>query len=164
MKSSVIILIIIGFIFINISELFAQAEGVKLNQVELMKQFVGTWKGEFGDGIQIISKNKEFSNGLLCTSDIIKNGKTIESMVQLFGYDEKVDKFIIAELKESKSVIEICSAWFSTSTKGEIVITNPKNAQFSFVFEFKTSDRILQQAIQDGKIVNEILLIKENNN
>ena len=164
MKSSLNILIIIGFILINISELFTQTEGVKLNQVELMKQFIGTWKGEFGEGIQIISKNKEFSNGLICTSDIVKDGKTIESVVQLFGYDEKVDKFIIAELKESKSVIEICSAWFTTPTKGEIIITNPENAPFRFAFEFKTSDTILQHAIQDGKIVNEILLIRENNN
>ncbi len=45
--------------------------------------------------------------------------------------------------------------------KGEIVTVNPENAPFSFTFEFKSSNMILQHAIQDGKIVNEILLIKE---
>jgi hypothetical protein len=155
--------IIFGFVFLNKSELFAQTESVKLNQVELMKQFIGTWKGELGNGMEIISHNKEFASGLLCTSDILKDGKIVESIVQLFGYDEKVDKFIIAELKESKPTIEICSAWFSTPTKGEIIITNPQNALFSFTFEFLSESRILQRAIQNGKIVNEIFLNKESN-
>lgn len=162
MKSKFKTLLIIGFIIISFPTLFAQSEGVKLNQVELMKQFIGFWEGEFENGMSIISNNKEFASGLLCTSDIMKDGKVIESVVQLFGYDEKVDKFIIAELKESKSEIEICSAWFSSPTKGQIVITNPVNAPFSFLFEFKTSNRILQQAIKDGKIVNEISLVRKN--
>lgn len=123
-----ILKILLGFVFFNISDFFAQTMEVKLNQIELMKQFIGTWEGEFANGMKITSNNKEFASGLLYKSDIIKDGKSIESVIQLFEYDNKIDKFIVAELKESKSEIEICSAWFSTPTKGEIVITNPDNS------------------------------------
>lgn len=133
----------------------------KLDQVELMKQFIGTWQSNFDNETTFISDNKPFGNGLVCNSQVIKNDKILESVIQLYGYDKKVDKFIIAELKESSPVIELCQAWFITENKGEIVITNPEKASMIFRFEFKTPDMIVQNAIQDGKIVNEITLIRE---
>jgi hypothetical protein len=136
----------------------------KLNQVELMKQFVGTWKGDFGNETIFIGNNKQFGNGLICTSQIITKGEVVDSITQLFGFDNKVNKFIIAELKESSPNIEICSAWFSSKTKGEIVISNPENAPYKFRFEFKTPDMIIQTAIKDGKTVNEITLFRDGNN
>ena len=56
------------------------------------------------------------------------------------------------------SVVEICSSWFTSKNTGEILITNPDNAPYRFKFEFKNPDLILQTAIQDDKVVNEILL------
>lgn len=135
-----------------------QTSETKLDQVELMKQFIGTWKGEFGDNSIFISENNKFANGMISNSSITVNGKIMESIVQLFGYDNKTDKFIIAELKESSSVIEICSIWFTSINTGEIIITNPNDAPFRYRFEFKTPDQIIQAAIKDNQIMNEILL------
>ena len=69
----------------------------------------------------------------------------------------------IAELKESSSVIEICSTWFTSANKGEIIIINPDNAPFRFEFEFKNPDIIEQTAIQDNKVVNKIILKRIEN-
>jgi len=69
-----------------------------LDQVDLMKQFVGKWKGEFGDNSIFMSENKPFANGIISNSYITVDGKIIETVVQLFGYDKEADKFIIAEL------------------------------------------------------------------
>jgi hypothetical protein len=80
----------------------------------------------------------------------------LDSIIQLYGYDKKVDKFIVAEQIKSSSVIEICTAWFTSSNTGEIIITNPKNAPLTFKFEFKTPDMLVQAAIKDGKVVKEI--------
>ena len=156
-------ILIILFILINMNKTQAQTTEKKLDQVELMKQFIGTWKGEFGDNSVFFCENKQFANGIISKSHITTNGEIIESVAQLYGYDNKIDRFIIAELKESSSVIEICSTWFTSANKGEIIIINPDNAPFRFKFEFKTPDIIEQTAIQDNKVVNKIILKRIEN-
>ncbi len=146
------------FTLFNMNRTQAPTTEIKLDQVDLMKQFIGTWKGEFGDNSIFVCENKQFANGIISTSHITSNGETIESVAQLYGYDSKTDKFILAELKESSSVIEICSTWFTSKNTGQIIITNPDNAPFRFEFEFKTPDMIEQTAIQDNKVVNTIIL------
>lgn len=130
----------------------------KLNQVELMRKFLGSWKGEFGEDSIFHCNNKAFGNGIISHSQITTNNKTLDSIVQLYGYDYEADRFVIAELKESSPVIEICSTWFTSENTGEIIITNPVDAPFSFKFEFKSPDMIEQTAIQDNIVVNKIVL------
>lgn len=140
----------------------AQTEKKVLNQLELMKQFIGKWKGEFGDGILFYSENKAFANGIISESRVEKDGKVLENVVQLYGYDSKTDKFIIAELKENNPNIELCEIWFTSATEGKIVITNPEDAPMNFEFEFKSDGKIEQVAFQDGKEVTRILLMQAN--
>lgn len=141
----------------------AQTSETKLDQIELMKQFIGTWEGGFGDNSVFVCENKQFANGMISTSHITTNGEIVESIAQLYGYDSKTDKFIIAELKESSSVIEICLTWFTSMTTGEMIVTNPENAPFRFEFEFKTPDMIEQTAIQNNQVVNTITLKRKEN-
>ncbi|MBK7103718.1 MAG: hypothetical protein IPH62_00325 [Ignavibacteriae bacterium] len=136
-------LVILGFILIVVNLNKAQSMNEKLDQVELMKQFIGTWKCEFDDETIFISENEKFGNGLLCNSKVIKNGKILDRVIQLYGYDKKADKFTIAELKESLTNMELCQAWFTSENKGEIIITNPENSPLKFRFEFKTPDMIV---------------------
>jgi len=163
MKKITIFLLLSFLILFNMNTIQAQTSATKLDQVELMKKFIGNWKGEFGDNQVFTSENKPFANGMISMSRITKNGEIIESLAQLFGYDNKTDKFIIAELKESSSVIEICSTWFTSVNSGEIIITNPNDAPYRFKFEFKTPDLIEQTAIQDNKVVNTIMLERVKN-
>ncbi len=158
MKKIIILLVFSSLILFNMNIMQAQTSATKLDQLELMKKFIGNWKGEFGDNSAFTSENKAFANGMISMSRITKNGETIESVAQLYGYDSKTDKFIIAELKASSPVIEICSTWFTSANAGEIIITNPEDAPFRFKFEFKTPDLLEQTAIQDNKVVNTILL------
>jgi len=153
-------LLVVLFFLINTHRMQAQTPQTKLNQIELMKQFIGTWKSEFGEGTVFTSDNRPFGNGMICNSQIVAKGKIVDSVTQLFGYDNKTDKFIIAELKKSSPIIELCSTWFSSKNTGEIIVTNPDNAPFTFKFEFKTPDLIIQTAIADGKVVNEITLTR----
>jgi len=163
MKKITKLLLFSFLILFNMNKIQAQTSATKLDQVELMKKFIGNWKGEFGDNQVFTSENKPFANGMISMSRITKNGEIIESLAQLFGYDNKTDKFIIAELKESSSVIEICSTWFTSVNSGEIIITNPNDAPYRFKFEFKTPDLIEQTAIQDNKVVNTIMLERVKN-
>lgn len=153
-------LLIVGFVLIGTLELKAQTTELKLNQVDLMKKFVGSWKCELGKDTVLIGESIAFGTGLVCSSRIITKGKILNSVKQLYGYDNKIDKFIVAELIESSPVIEICTSWFTSPNTGELVVTNPENAPFRFKFEFKNEDLIVQTAIQNNKVVNEITLTR----
>jgi len=153
-------------VFVIISIIFnglqAQTTQPKLIQVELMRQFLGTWKSEIGKDTIVIGENAVFGNGLVSNGRITTKGKILDSMKQLYGYDKKTDKFIIAELIESSPVIEMCAAWFTSETTGEMVlyqdISNPEKASLKWKFEFKSNDIIVQTAIVNSKIVKEITL------
>lgn len=135
-----------------------QSTETNLDQVELMKQFLGIWEGEFGNNTFFKSENKQFSRGIVSNSQVIIDDKIVDSIVQIYGYDKKIDKFIIAELKESSPAIELCLVWFTSERAGEIVISNPEGAPLKFEFEFKSSDILEQVAIQDNKIVKKSFL------
>ena len=152
------------FSFVSNNLMHAQTTETKLNQIELMKQFVGNWKCDLGTDTTIVGENIAFETGLVCNSRIIVKGKVINTVKQLYGYDKKDDKFIIAELIESSLIIEICQAWFTSETTGELIVVNPDNVTIKYKFEFRTPDLIIQTAMQDNKIVKEIVIshIKEN--
>jgi hypothetical protein len=154
------IILISGLLLFNTYGIKAQTTNTKLNQVELMKQFVGSWKSEMGKDTIITGENTAFGNGLICNSQIIARGKIINSIKQLFGYDKKIDKFIVAELIESSPVIEMCEVWFTSKNKGELIITNPANVALKYKFEFKTPDMIVQTALEGDKVIKDITLTR----
>jgi L-ascorbate metabolism protein UlaG (beta-lactamase superfamily) len=141
-----------------------QSAHTKLNQVELMKKFTGSWKSELGKDTLLITDNTPFGTGMISSSQTTVRGKNFDSVKQLYGYDKKIDRFIIAEQIKSSPVIEICNAWFTSETGGEIVITNPENTPLRFTFEFMSPDLIVQRAIINSKVVKEIALIRLKNN
>ena len=153
-------ILIVGFVLINTLGLQAQTTDDKLNQVDLMKKFVGRWQCELGKDTVMIADNIAFGAGLICSSQIITNGKILNSVKQLYDYDKKTDKFIVAELIESSPVIEICNSWFTSQDAGELVVINPDNAPFRFEFVFKNADLIVQTAIQNDKVVKEITITR----
>ncbi len=153
------IILIVLFIFINVG--FMRAQNSQLDQSKLLKQFIGTWVGEFSDGTKFTCVNEKFSNGVFSKSEIVKENKVFDSIVQIYGYDKKADKIIIAELKESTKIIELCSLEFHSPTEGKIIITNPDKTPFGFEFTFKNENQLVQKAIQNGKVVNEIVLNKK---
>jgi hypothetical protein len=156
MKTFNLATLIVGVLLFCTIDMHAQSGNSSLNQPELMKQFIGTWKGEVGKDTIVIGTNNPFGPGLDCTSEIITRGKTLNSVRQLFGYDIKNDKFIIAELIKSSPSIELCAMWFISKSEGEMVlfqdISNPENAILKWRFEFKTPDTIVQTALKNNKI------------
>ena len=114
-------MIVVIFLFSTI-RIQAQTTQTKLNQIELMKQFLGTWKGETSKDTVITGHNTQFGTGLECVSQIAIKGKILDSVKQLLGYDKKYDKFILTELIKSSPVIEICASWFISKNAGEMEI------------------------------------------
>jgi hypothetical protein len=164
MKTYYKTILIALFLLISATGILAQTKQAKLNQVELFKQFLGTWTGEVGKDTTITGVNEPFGTGIECNSQIITKGKILDSVKQLLGYDIRSDRFIIAELKKSSPVIEICSTWFTTEYAGELVLSqdssDPEKATLMFKFEFKSPDLIVQTAFYNGKVIKAVTLTR----
>ena len=154
-------LLITLFIFINMSKSQAQKTQTELDQIELFKQFIGTWTCDYKKDTSLFVENTPFGIGMISNGKIVANGETIETIIQLYGYDKEKDRFIVAELIKSTSALEIINAKFISETSGEMVVTNTENAKYKWRFEFKTPDLILQQAILDDEVVKEVILNRE---
>ena len=152
--------LIVTFQIFSVVEIFAQTDQIKLNQVELMKQFIGTWKCELGRDTFLISETKPFGTGMISKSRIYTKNNILDSVIQVFGYDKGADKYIMSELIKSSTAIEICSTWFTSTDAGEILIINPVNSPLKFTFEFKTPDNLIQTAKRDNKVVKVVTAVK----
>jgi hypothetical protein len=144
------------FFSISIKETYSQTTQTQLNQVELMKQFFGTWECELGKNTIYRNENKPFGTGMVFTIQIFTDGEIVDSVKQLFGYDNKTDKYIVAELIKSNSVIEIGTAWFISEHTGKIFIIDSDGDELKFNFEFITPDLIKETATLDNDIVVEM--------
>jgi hypothetical protein len=160
MKKTSLTIFVVLFILSFSNKLQAQTAQIKLNQVELMKQFAGTWKGEVGKDTIVLGDNVQFGYGLECKIQIQTNGNVLDEARQLFGYDKKSDKFIIAELIKSSPVIEVLAMWFTSEKSGEMVrfqdISDPESAVLKWKFEFRSPDIIVQTALVDGKVIKTV--------
>ena len=148
------------FQLIIIAGIQAQDSQSKLNQIELMKQFIGTWKCELGKDTFLITQTKPFGTGMISKSKMFTKDNVLDSIIQVFGFDKKADKFILAELIKSSQTIEICSTWFTSNKTGEILIINPEKAPLKFKFEFKSPTSLVQTAIYDDKVVKVVTGVK----
>lgn len=146
------------FLIIGINVIQSQTIETDLDQVELIKQFIGSWTSEYQKDTFLYVVNTPFGIGMVSNSHIVTKGETLDSIIQLSGYDKLNDRYIMTELVKSSSVLEICYVKFISSTEGELLVTNTENAKFKWRFEFKNPDLIIQQAILDDKVVKEVSL------
>jgi hypothetical protein len=128
-----------------------------LNQVELMKQFLGTWKAEFGKDTIAIFEQKAYGVGQEVFIKASTKGKMIFEGKQLWGYDKKLDKIINAsELKGQN--IGIAVFWFISKNKYVGVyysdISNPENALSKWEGDFKSPDIYVETMIVNNKLVS----------
>ena len=128
----------------------------ELNQVELMKQFLGNWKAEFGKDTIAYFDQKAYGVGQEVFIKGTSKGKMISEGKQLWGYDKKLDKIIFAsELKGQD--LKIVALWFISINKyvgfQYSDISNPENASNKTEGEFKSPDTYVETHIVNNKPV-----------
>lgn len=128
----------------------AQTNLTKLNQVELLKQFISNWKGEVGKDTTAFWEIKSNGTGIECNFRYVTNGKMIMEGKQLWGYDNKVDKFILSSTINGMDTGTL-GLWFTSKNKCMITafsdISNPEKASFKLETEFKSPDMFIQKTI-----------------
>jgi len=132
----------------------AQTGQTKLNQVELMKQFIGTWKSEIGEGSAMILEYTPYGNAIVGNAKIVSKETALDNKKYFLGYDEKNDKIIIAILHYNAPIIEITANWFISKDIMNSVpyqyISNPENATMKWKFEFKSPDKFVISSLQNN--------------
>ena len=117
------------------------SKGVKrLNQVELFKQFAGTWKGELGKDSTFIWVGKSSGSNIEGSFKIVSKGKTLMEAKVINAYDKNTDKFIETEIYKGSDPL-IFVSWFTSKTVCEAIqfqdFPSPANASLKTRFEFK---------------------------
>jgi hypothetical protein len=130
----------------------------ELNQVELMKHWVGTWKGNMGKDTILICECKPFNKGFeLYLKNEVK-GKTVIDWKTLVGYDKKSDKLIEALIFGDNPEMMLYSMWFSSPNKCEEIFLEDsalaEEAINKWTFEFKTPDELIWNEIVNNKIIH----------
>jgi hypothetical protein len=70
----------------------AQTAQTKLNQVELAKQFLGTWQGNTGKDTVTMWEGKLYGKAVITNSYTVIKGIKSDSHMSCFGYDDRDDK------------------------------------------------------------------------
>lgn len=129
----------------------------ELNQVELMKQWIGTWQGEMGKDTFAIVEYKSYGTAIENNIKIMTKAKIISTEKGLWGYDKENDKFINAEIWNYSPDISLYAIWFTSKNIGEGVsfkyLSNPQNAPSKTKAEFKSPDTFIMSNLRNDKIV-----------
>ena len=146
---------ILVFLLLRTNGIQAQTTQTKLNQVELMKQFLGTWKGEMGKDTAFVMEFKSFYNGFESYIKTETKGKIIIEEKTIMGYDKKIDKLIESGIMNSNPEIMSWANWFLSPNKFEGVlledISNPENANLKWTFELTSPDLMVWTNIVNNK-------------
>jgi len=125
-----------------------------LNQVDLLKQFLGSWKGNFGKDTIILYEAKPYGNGIEGSGRIISKEKTIAEVKQLMGYDKNTDKLVQSQMFKGRD-IETYVYYFASDKKYIIIpfrnISNPDDAPWKCEGEFTSSDIFVETTIEKNK-------------
>jgi hypothetical protein len=128
----------------------------ELNQVELFKKFLGSWKCDWAKDTTAFYEGKQYGTGLDCFFKFITKGKIVMEGKQLRGYDRNIDKFIFSGIMKGTD-INVFAGWFISKNKYQFIpyndISTPEMASWKIDGEFKTPNLIVETTIINNKPV-----------
>jgi hypothetical protein len=147
MKALSLTTIIVVFLLISSNTFQAQTMQAKLNQAELIKQFIGIWKAEMGKDTIFIMEGKTFGKGLEFYWKTDTKGKILSEGKSIMGYDKINSRIIEPQIWDSSPNIILWSGLFTSSNKYEAIlledIGNPEKANVKWEYEFKSPDLLV---------------------
>jgi hypothetical protein len=152
-------------LFIYVPGIQAQTSQTKLNQVDLLIHFVGSWKCDIGKDTTCFWEARSYGTGIVGNFKYVTEMKTIDEGNQLIGYDKSIDKFIDVELRKGKDV-KIFTIGFLSQNKCEIILyhdfPNMRNASIKEELVFKTPDMFVESIIVNEKTLNSYTFTRDS--
>jgi hypothetical protein len=126
----------------------------ELNQLELVKRILGTWKAEIAKDTFYIVKYNMLGPGIKGAINIVTKGKTITEGEALIGYDKKNDKLIETDLIEGSDFL-VLALWFTSENACIEIpyedISRPEKATELWQYEFKSPDVFVWNFVRNNK-------------
>ncbi|MHC1730821.1 MAG: hypothetical protein AB9888_02120 [Bacteroidales bacterium] len=143
----------------------AQTTETKLNQIELMKQLIGSWKCEIAKDTINYSDLKSYGTGLYGDFKYVANDKVFLEGKQLYGYDRSMDKFILSVLNKGMDM-RLTAMWFTSENQCVVYylkdISNLEKATFKVELEFKSPDIMSYKTIINNNIIRTDIFVRVN--
>ena len=145
----------------------AQITQTKLDQLELMKQCLGVWKGELSKDTIMIMNWTSFGKAIEDNYKIVTKDKILYSRKAIYGYDEKSDKIVVAAISDNSSSIDLMAIWFSSMDTANLVgyqyLSNPEKSNFKMQWILIPPDSAKRIVINNNKVVSVSTFFREKN-
>ena len=147
------------FVFLLLFSNGIQAQTVQpqLNQVELIKQFIGSWKGEISKDTIVTSEIKSFGTGGIegYQTTLLKD-KIISEETNVWGYDKKRDKYLCARIWKANPEVSLMEFRFTSENTCERIpfgcLSSSEPNASKAIYEFKSKDLIVKTDIINDKV------------
>jgi len=121
-----------------------------------MKQFIGTWENKTYKDTVFTAEFKPYGNGgLELNLKGVTQGKVWFELKELWGYDKKSNKIVVAGLAKDSPDLMLQATWFTAKNKCEQVpfesASNPDQAGFKVLFDLKSPDMVTREEIVNNK-------------
>ena len=131
----------------------AQTNDAKLDQIDLMKQFLGSWKYDVTKDTICYWDIKSFGTGVEGYFKYVTKGKIVTEGKELWGYDKTTDKFILSEMIKGVD-IALYVTWFSSKNKCVMFpysgISNSERATSKWEVEFTSPDVLVETTFENN--------------
>ena len=102
-KSFKVLLSLLIFLGISLT-LSAQSNEEELDQLELMKQFIGTWRAETGEDTVVSTTYEPIGDGILITQENITNGVTYRTVKAVMGVSTDKKTIIVSVIRQDGTI------------------------------------------------------------
>lgn len=158
MKESYSRPIVVIMLLLCTNEIQAQITQPKLNQMELMKEFLGIWKGEIAKDTVMIMNFTSYGKAIENNYKITVKDKILYSGKEIYGYNQKYDKIILAAIRDNSPQISLMACWYSSKDTGNLVgyqyLSNPEKATFKIQWILIPPDSSKRIVIQNKNVVS----------
>lgn len=156
MKKNLLLFSIVFILLVYTNGIQAQTTETKLNQVELMKQFVGRWQHDISKDTIAIWECQQYGNAFVSNMYRIINGKESFLLSENWVFSPKENKFFGFLMLPSGNY----GTWISSFTDekkwaGDYLLNfNPNEVIGKFELTLDTSTKIIAASLnKDGKIM-----------
>jgi hypothetical protein len=135
----------------------------ELNQAELAKQFVGTWKCEYNDTTLVYEQKPYGKMGQEALFKVSAKGKPIAEGKQLVAYDNKQDRIVVTNVTKDTDMW-MGSIKFNSNNKYSFVFAgdmyHPESAVFRVEGEFIPPDKLVESWVKGDKVIQKYTYTK----
>jgi hypothetical protein len=164
MKKTYILLVIAGLLVIGLSKTQAQTTQTKLNQVELMKQFLGTWQANAGIDTVEVWEFQQFGKAFILNINRVVKGQKTPLNINSIVFNSELGKFKSFQLSTDGTY----NTWiglFTTEKKFNVDMVNNSNPEIvwgkiqnvfdnpkEFTFTFSNTDGAIGEELKFMKV------------